>query len=97
MSPEVSSSRLRSKTIVLARICYYIGQTAYTVIEPYMINPVAWNWKGKTGFFWFGTAIVTLVWGYFRLPETGGRTYEEMDLMFARKVSTRRNEAFQDL
>lgn len=43
---EVSSTRLRSKTIVLARNAYYAAQIIANVIQPYMMNPSAWNWKG---------------------------------------------------
>jgi SP family general alpha glucoside:H+ symporter-like MFS transporter len=92
---EVSSTRLRSKTICLARNSYYIIQILANVIEPYMINPTEWNWKGKTGFFWFVTAFGTLVWAFFRLPETKHRTYEELDLMFAARVPTRKFSRFQ--
>lgn len=90
ISPEVSSTRLRSKTIVLARNAYYIAIVVGNVIEPYMMNPTAWNWRGKTGFFWFGFAFATLVWGYFRLTETKGRTFEELDIMFAAEIPTRK-------
>lgn len=30
------------------------------------------------------------IWAYFWLPEAKGRTYEEMDILFARKVSARK-------
>ncbi|PYI27451.1 general substrate transporter [Aspergillus indologenus CBS 114.80] len=86
--PEVSSTRLRSKTVVLARNSYYVACVVANGLEPSMVNPTAWNWRGYTGFFWFGTAFVTFLWGYFRLPETKGRTYEELDVMFAREVPT---------
>ena len=92
---EVSSTRLRSKTICLARNSYYLVQILGNVIEPYMINPTEWNWKGKTGFFWFVTAFFTLVWAFFRLPETKNRTYEELDLMFAARVPTRNFKKYQ--
>lgn len=88
--PEVSSTRLRSKTVVLARNAYYLAQIVANVIEPYMMNPTAWNWKGLTGFFWFGFAFVTLIWAVFRLPETKGRSFEELDIMFAAKLPTRK-------
>jgi MFS transporter, SP family, general alpha glucoside:H+ symporter len=26
-----------------------------------------------------------LIWAWLRLPETGGRTYEELDILFAEK------------
>ncbi|RMJ07019.1 hypothetical protein CDV36_013380 [Fusarium kuroshium] len=90
---EVSSTRLRSKTVVLARTAYYIAQIVANVIQPYMMNPVAWNWKGKTGFFWFAFAFLTAVWAFFRLPETKGRSNEEIDLMFEAKLPTRKFKA----
>ncbi|SCO80568.1 probable alpha-glucoside transport protein [Fusarium oxysporum] len=86
---EVSSTRLRSKTVVLARTSYYLAQIVANVIQPYMMNPSAWNWKGKTGFFWFAFACLSVVWAFFRLPETRGRSYEELDLMFEAKLPTR--------
>lgn len=30
-----------------------------------------------------------VVWSYFRLPEIKGRTYEELDILFANRVSAR--------
>ncbi|KAJ5494453.1 Major facilitator superfamily domain general substrate transporter [Penicillium fimorum] len=44
---EVSSTRLRSKTVVLARSSYYLAQIVANVIQPYMMNPLAWNWNGS--------------------------------------------------
>lgn len=60
------------------------------VIVPYMLNPTAWNWKGKSGFFWAGACFLCFLWTYFRLPEPKGRTYGELDILFERKVSARK-------
>lgn len=92
--PAVSSTRLRSKTICLARNTYYIAIIAANTIEPYMMNPTAWNWRGKTGFFWFSFAFCTFVWAFFRLTETKGRTFEELDIMFAAGIPTRKFKNF---
>ena len=54
------------------------------------MNPTEWNAKGYTGFFWGGTAFCVFVWAFFRLPETKGRTYEELDVLFAKGVSARK-------
>lgn len=53
------------------------------------MNPTQWNLKGYTGFVWGGTALATLIWAYFRLPETKGRTFDELDILFAKKVRAR--------
>lgn len=33
---------------------------------------------------------MTVIWAFFRLPETRDRSYEELDLMFIAKIPTRR-------
>jgi SP family general alpha glucoside:H+ symporter-like MFS transporter len=86
---EVSSTRLRSKSVCVSRVVYYIGQIICQVINPYMLNPTAGDWKGKTGFFWGACAFVFFVWTFFRLPETKGRTFEELDILFANRVPAR--------
>lgn len=55
-----------------------------------MVNPTQWNLKGKTSFVWLGTALVWLLWAYLRLPETKDRTFEELHLLFDRKVPARK-------
>lgn len=86
---ETSAIRLRPQTVVLARNTYACVQIIGSVLNPYMLNPIEWNWKGKAGFFWAGTACATAIWSYFRLPETKDRTYEELDVLFERKTSAR--------
>jgi SP family general alpha glucoside:H+ symporter-like MFS transporter len=60
-----------------------------TVAIPYMINPDQGNLRGKLGFFFGGLAALCSVWSWTRVPETQGRTYGELDLMFERNVRTR--------
>lgn len=86
---ETSSTRLRNKSVCLSRIAYYLCQIITNVVNPYMLNPTAGDWKGKTGFFWGGFAFLFFIWTFFRLPEMKGRTFEELDLLFAMKVKAR--------
>lgn len=67
---EMSAVFIRSKTISLARISYYLAQIIGNAINPYMINPTEGNWKGNAGFFWAGSCAIMFVCAYFRLPET---------------------------
>jgi len=87
---EVGSSRLRQKTISLARNSYYLCAVVGGTLQNYMMNPTAWGLKGYTGFFWGGFAALVFVWAYFRLPETKDRTFHELDILFAQKVSARK-------
>jgi SP family general alpha glucoside:H+ symporter-like MFS transporter len=57
---------------------------------PKMVGVNDWNWGAKGGFFWAGIAVLFIVWGYFRLPESKGLTYSELDLLFEHKVSSRK-------
>jgi MFS transporter, SP family, general alpha glucoside:H+ symporter len=91
---EMGSTRLRQKTVCLARNSYYIMSVISGVLEPYFMNPTEWNLKGYTGFIWGATAFVTFVWAYFRLPETRGRTFEDLDILFAKKVPAREFEGY---
>lgn len=87
---EVGAIRLRSKTVCLARNTYNILEIVIGIITPYQLNPTAGNWKGKIGFFWGVSCLFCTIWIYFRLPETGGRTYEELDLLFQQVIPARK-------
>ncbi|KZL63266.1 mfs sugar transporter [Colletotrichum incanum] len=86
---ETSSVRLRPLTVVLSRNAYQLVNIVSQVLQTYMMNPTEWNLRGKTGFFWAGTAGIIFIWSFLRLPECKGRTYEELDILFARKVPAR--------
>ncbi|RFU24014.1 hypothetical protein B7463_g12326, partial [Scytalidium lignicola] len=87
---ELSSTRLKAKTIVLARNFYNMGLIVNFIITPRMLNPLAWNWSAKAGFFWAGLCAICWTWTYFRLPEPKGRTYGELDVLFERHISARK-------
>ncbi|KAK8026018.1 maltose permease [Apiospora arundinis] len=87
---ECSATRVRSKTIAVATAAQGLVGIVMTVAIPYMINPDEANMQGKLGFFFGGLAAVCYVWAFFRVPETAGRTYEELDILFAQKVPARK-------
>lgn len=87
---EISSTRLRSKTIVIARNFYNVIGIFNNIITPRMINPTAFNWGAKAAFFWAGFCTISIVWTYFRLPEPKGKTYAELDILFENRVSARK-------
>ena len=86
---EVSAARLRSRTVGLTIMCTNVLSIIINIIIPYMLNPNDGNWRGKTGFFFGALAALCMVWAFLCVPETKGRTFEELDIMFQRKVSTR--------
>lgn len=48
---EASSTRLGNKSVSLGRITYAIFTLVMNILNTYMINASAWNWRGKTAFF----------------------------------------------
>ena len=50
---------------------------------------------GKCGYVWGGTALFCLIVAYFGLPEYKGRSYRELDILFARRVSARKFSSTQ--
>lgn len=88
--PEVSSSRLRTRVVILARNLYNLVGIVIGVLVPYMVNKTAWGWGAKAAFFYGVLQLISGIWAYYRLPETGGRTYAELDALFNMKVSARK-------
>ncbi|KAJ5483805.1 hypothetical protein N7530_003051 [Penicillium desertorum] len=87
---EIPSTRLRVKTVVLARVAYNLISLVVNIVTPRMLNPTAWNWGGLSAFLYAGTTLYCLLWAYFRLPEPKGLTYLELDILFNKKASARR-------
>ncbi|KUM61585.1 hypothetical protein ACN42_g5535 [Penicillium freii] len=87
---EISTRRLQIKTVVLGRVLYNVVAIICGVLTPYMLNPDAWDWSNYAGFFWGGICFLCVVYTFFRVPETTGRTFAELDMLFEEKVSARK-------
>ena len=87
--PEVPTVRLRNKTVSIARAAYNVFGIMASFLNPAILNPSAWNLKQKGGFVWSAFCILSIVWVYYRLPETKGKTPIELDALFERRVKTR--------
>ena len=86
VAAEISATRVRAQTISVARNAYNVVNIITNTVEPYLINPTEANLKGKTAFVWFAVATCVIIWCIFRLPEVKGKTYEELDILFEKRV-----------
>ncbi|KAK4169757.1 putative sugar transporter [Cladorrhinum sp. PSN259] len=87
---EIPSQRLRSYTFGLAAAVGFLGAWLTTFTAPYFINPQSLNWGPKYGYIWFPSCIVAMLWVFVFLPETKGRTLEEIDEMFEAGLPARK-------
>lgn len=87
---EVSSTRLRGKTIAFAFAVQFLVNFIAVVAILYAINPDSGNLRGKLAFVYIGVCMPCIAYCWFCLPETKNRTFEELDIMLARKVPTRK-------
>ncbi|KAI9842602.1 MAG: hypothetical protein M1837_007040 [Sclerophora amabilis] len=86
---ETSSTILRGKTIAISTAVSALINVVCAVGIPYAINPDQGNLRGKLALIFLGTTIPCLIWCFLALPETKGRTFEELDLMFQQRLPTR--------
>jgi MFS transporter, SP family, general alpha glucoside:H+ symporter len=87
---ETPSTRLKIKTVVLARNVYNVGSIFNNIVVPRMLSPTDWNWAGMTGFFFAGVTFVLAAFMFFMLPEYKDRSYAELDVLFENRVSARK-------
>jgi hypothetical protein len=76
---EIPSQRLRSYTFGLAAAVGFFAAWLTTFTAPYFINPASLNWGPRYGYIWFPSCLIAALWVFFFLPETKGRTLEEID------------------
>ncbi|GKT51167.1 maltose permease MAL31 [Colletotrichum spaethianum] len=87
---EVATSRLRIKTIALGLAMQNGLNTMWSFVLPYLFNPDQLNLGAKITFIFGGLAVISLVHLWYNLPETAGRTYEELDEMFMKEIPARK-------
>jgi SP family general alpha glucoside:H+ symporter-like MFS transporter len=92
---EVSSTRLRGRTIAVATAVQAAAGIVFTIAIPFMLNANEANWRGKAGFFFGGVSLICFIWCFLRIPESKGRTFEELDIMFDLKVPARGFSSYQ--
>ncbi|EFX05667.1 maltose permease [Grosmannia clavigera kw1407] len=86
---EVSTSKLRVKTISIGVALQYAIYCVWAFVIPYMFNPNEANMGAKTAYVFGGLGMLCIVYLWFYQPETAGRSFQELDEMFQKGVSVR--------
>lgn len=87
---EVATARLRVKTIAIGVCLQNAIYTFWSFVFPFLFNPDKLDLGAKTAFIFAGLAVLCLIYLWFCQPETSGRTYEDLDEMFAKRISARK-------
>nr|XP_019042670.1 hypothetical protein I302_08374 [Kwoniella bestiolae CBS 10118]OCF21600.1 hypothetical protein I302_08374 [Kwoniella bestiolae CBS 10118] len=87
---EVSSAKLRSKTVGLGICVNSLCGMLANIIIPYLVNPDEANLKGRVGYIFGGLGLLGSIWTWFYIPETKNRTVDELDALFEAKISSRK-------
>lgn len=92
VAAEMPAANLRVKSVAWGRAFYSINYNVTNQLQIRFIkatNAGGWGWGTKTAFFWLGGNLGVTIWAYFRLPETGGFSFTELDILFANRVNAR--------
>jgi SP family sugar:H+ symporter-like MFS transporter len=91
---EVPSQRLRAQTVGLANGVNFVFSWLCQFCTPYFINPDSLNWGPKYCYIWGGSNAALAVWIFLFVPETKGRSLEQLDELFEKRVSTRQFSSY---
>jgi hypothetical protein len=86
ISSENATSRLRSPTQSLVTITSGLSSCIWSFALPYAINPDQGNLGGKIAFIFGAVMVFSLAFIWVMVPETGGRTFNEIDELYARSI-----------
>ncbi|CCF33005.1 MFS hexose transporter [Colletotrichum higginsianum] len=86
---EVATSRLRAKTAAMALALQNSLFTMWAFVIPFLFNPDQANLGAKVSFIFGGLSVLSTIYLWFYQPEVAGRSYEELDEMFIKKIPAR--------
>lgn len=95
ITSETPSQRLRSQTIGIANGLNFVFGWLCSFCTPYFLNPTALNWGAKYGYIWGGSNLALAIWVFFFVPETKGRSLEQLDELFENRVPTWKFPSYQ--
>lgn len=87
---EIATPSLREPTVAWAVFWSYTTAVITTFAVPQIMSPDAANLGVQTAFVFAGCIFVTIIWAYFYMPETKGRTLAEIDEMYRIRLPMRK-------
>ncbi|PIG87430.1 high-affinity glucose transporter, partial [Aspergillus arachidicola] len=88
---EIGTGQLRERTLFLASMGSFLTSVPINFVNPYVQARLG----GSVTFIYGGFSVVALIWVFLMVPETKGRSLEELDDMFQAGVLTRRFKKYE--
>ena len=95
MPTEMATPKLRHYTMSYTIACQGVTAVITTLVVPQITSADAANLGAKTYLVFAGCMVLVLIWVYFLMPETRGRTFAEIDEMYAAKVPAWKWRSYQ--
>jgi MFS family permease len=92
---ELPTARLRHMSTSYALAAAYTTAVITTFAVPQLVSADAANLGAKTYLVFGGCVVCILIFYYLFLPETAGRTFAEIDEMYAQKVPIRKWKKYE--
>ncbi|KAJ5598300.1 hypothetical protein N7537_008384 [Penicillium hordei] len=86
MPSEMATPKLRHHTMAYTIACAQTTAVVTTLVVPQLTSADAANLGAKTYLIFAGCMAAIIVFFYFFMPETRGRTFAEIDEMYAAKI-----------
>lgn len=87
---EMSVGKNRSLLMSVSTAFVWFFSWIVSFTFPYLYNPDSANLGAKIGFIYGALMFMGSIWVFFLLPETAGRSLEEINTMFALKIPARK-------
>lgn len=94
IATENPTAALRTKTVGIALSSTNLSGMVWSFVIPYLFLTTSANLQAKTMLVFFGFSVLFLVYFFFFIPETKGRTMQEIDELYAKQVSARKFSSF---
>jgi len=66
----------------------------WSFVLPYLFNPDHANLGAKISFIFGGLSVLCFIYLYFYQVETAGRSYEELDELFIKKIPAKKFKGY---
>ncbi|QRV98553.1 Sugar (and other) transporter [Ceratobasidium sp. AG-Ba] len=89
VATELATGKNRTKIMSVGTGSFWVAAWAVTFTLPYLYNADSANLGPMVCWIYFGGAVISWLFVYFMIPETLGRSLEEINMMMERQVPTR--------